>query len=233
MACTRPNQGRYIVTSLPAASRKAVHLACWASAGNGTAYPIACLTRTAVVFSPYFTGLAHVRAPTSHPYRPAHSLFAPIPATIGAPNPHSGSCSVGSRPTSRDFVPWRFSEACRPRAWRGSSCRRQRNLVWGVSCQGGAPRVLSIFLSLSFFVRPGQPVSSSRPYGLMTPAARRSGQGWRVSATEGSSLRAPSTTAQLARVGDDDVEGSPACGARLFMPTSLYAVGTETQTKMQ
>jgi hypothetical protein len=44
---------------------------------------------------------------------------------------------------------------------------------------------------------------------LMAPAARRSGQGWRVSATEGSSLRVPSTTAHLARVGDDEIEGSP------------------------
>jgi len=31
-----------------------------------------------------------------------------------------------------------------------------RFLVWGDFCQGGAPRVLSIFLSLSFFVRPGR-----------------------------------------------------------------------------
>ena len=46
--------------------------------------------------------------------------------------------------------------------------------------------------------------------GLLAGARRRrSGQGWRVSATEGSSLRAPSMTAHLARVGDDDIEGSP------------------------
>ena len=37
----------------------------------------------------------------------------------------------------------------------------------------------------------------------------------------------------LGSVEDDDVEGSPACGARLFVATSLYAVGTETQTMMQ
>src|SRR5262249_3996925 len=43
-------------------------------------------------------------------------------------------------------------------------------LVWGDFCQGGAPRVLSIFLSLSFFVRPGQPVSSSRPAPSNEPA---------------------------------------------------------------
>jgi hypothetical protein len=70
-------------------------------------------------------------------------------------NSHSRSCSVGC-PTSRDFVPWRFSDACCWCPWVPSSCRRPRNLVWGDFCQGGAPRVLSIFLSLSFFVRPGQ-----------------------------------------------------------------------------
>jgi len=28
--------------------------------------------------------------------------------------------------TSRDFVPWRFSDAARRRAWLGASCRRSR-----------------------------------------------------------------------------------------------------------
>jgi len=32
------------------------------------------------------------------------------------------------RSHSRDFVPWRFSDAWRHRVWIGSSCRRQRNL---------------------------------------------------------------------------------------------------------
>ena len=82
-------------------------------------------------------------------------------------------------------------------------------LVWGDFCQGGAPRVLSIFLSLSFFVRPGRARFFIPTRRLMAPAARRSGQGWRVSATEGLSLRAPSMTAHLARVGDEDIEGSP------------------------
>src|SRR4029077_9788117 len=31
-------------------------------------------------------------------------------------------------PTSRDFVPWRFSDAGRISAWRVTSCRRPRNL---------------------------------------------------------------------------------------------------------
>jgi hypothetical protein len=30
--------------------------------------------------------------------------------------------------TKRDFVPWRFSDACRPRAQMAPSCRRPRNL---------------------------------------------------------------------------------------------------------
>ena len=32
------------------------------------------------------------------------------------------------RPTNRDFVPWRFSDASRRRAWMGSQYRRPRNL---------------------------------------------------------------------------------------------------------
>jgi hypothetical protein len=43
MACARPNQDRYIVMSLPTASRKAIHLAYWSFAGDATAYPILCL----------------------------------------------------------------------------------------------------------------------------------------------------------------------------------------------
>jgi hypothetical protein len=38
-----------------------------------------------------------------------------------------------------------------------------RLLVWGVFCHGGAPRVLSIFLYLSFLVDLEQAVSSFRP----------------------------------------------------------------------
>src|SRR5262245_52668191 len=107
------------------------------------------------------------------------------------------------------------------------------NLVWGDFCQGGAPRVLSIFLSLSFFVRPGATRFFIPTHDRWWPAARRSGQGWRGSATEGSSLRAPSTTAHLARVGDDDIEGSSRGGARLFVPHPCMRRGTETQTMMQ
>jgi len=69
-------------------------------------------------------------------------------------------------------------------------------LVWGDFCQGGAPRVLSTFSSLCFFVRPGSPFLRPDPHVQRT-GARRSGQGWRVSATEGSSLTASSTAAHL------------------------------------
>src|SRR5438046_2071721 len=39
--------------------------------------------------------------------------------------PHAGH---SDRPCTRDFVPWRFSDACRPSAWTYSSSRRPRNL---------------------------------------------------------------------------------------------------------
>ena len=42
-------------------------------------------------------------------------------------NPHSSSLHRLC-PTSRDFVPWRFSDAGRISAWRVTSCRRPRNL---------------------------------------------------------------------------------------------------------
>jgi len=143
--------------------------------------------------------------------RPHHThtvLIHPPGSPSTRLNPHSPARNVGCT-TSHDFVPWRFSDACPKCVWMGRYPGVRETLYGAFLVKGVPPRVLSIFLSLSFFVRPGQPVSSSRPYGLMTPAARRSGQGWRVSATEGSSLRAPSMTAHLTRVGDDDIEGSP------------------------
>ena len=47
------------------------------------------------------------------------------------------------RSTSRDFVPWRFSDACRRRAWMGSSCRRPKTCTEADSC--GAADVRSSF----------------------------------------------------------------------------------------
>src|SRR5262249_31232737 len=56
------------------------------------------------------------RFPQNRPSLPSHSRLIP----------HSPlHCR---RSHSRDFVPWRFSDAWRHRVWIGSSCRRQRNL---------------------------------------------------------------------------------------------------------
>ena len=44
---------------------------------------------------------------------------------------------------------------------------------------------------------------------LMAPAARRSGQGWRVSATEGLVLEGSEHDGTLGSGRDDDIEGSP------------------------
>jgi site-specific recombinase XerD len=49
---------------------------------------------------------------------PQASPRGQIPIASAAPPP----------PTSRDFVPWRFSDAGRHSAWMASSCRRPRNL---------------------------------------------------------------------------------------------------------
>jgi hypothetical protein len=46
----------------------------------------------------------------------------------------------------------------------GRSARAGPHLLWGGFCQGGAPRVLSIFSSFSFFVRPGQPFLRPDPH---------------------------------------------------------------------
>ncbi len=40
-------------------------------------------------------------------------------------DPHSTRCTAGCH-TSRDFVPWRFSDAGRRSAWIASSCRRPK-----------------------------------------------------------------------------------------------------------
>src|SRR5262245_50071720 len=84
------------------------------------------------------------------------------------------------------------------------------------------------FLSLSFFVRPGSPfLHPDLP--VDDAGARRSRQGWRVSATgRHSSLTAPSTMAQLLWSGM-----MTSRGARVWCTkdraTSLYSVGAETR----
>ncbi|HEY2884527.1 MAG TPA: alcohol dehydrogenase catalytic domain-containing protein, partial [Rhizomicrobium sp.] len=51
-------------------------------------------------------------------HHPSHADCGPIPIEPAAP----------PLPTKRDFVPWRFSDACRRRTWMATSCRRPRNL---------------------------------------------------------------------------------------------------------
>ena len=63
--------------SLPTASRKAAHLACWSSAGNGTAHPIACPNQRTGRFSFYFE---------SPPAR-LRAHFDPIPYLAEPPTP--------------------------------------------------------------------------------------------------------------------------------------------------
>ena len=54
-------------------------------------------------------------------------VLAPRPPSRSPPtyDPHSTRCTAGCH-TSRDFVPWRFSDAGRRSAWIASSCRRPK-----------------------------------------------------------------------------------------------------------
>src|SRR5215475_3196972 len=91
-------------------------------------------------------------------------------------------------------------------------------LVWGGFCQGGAARVLSIFLCLSFFVRPGSPFFRPDPH-IRIAGPRRSGQGWaRVSAHRRLVVEGFEHDGTLERVGDDDVRGELRVGARSIVP---------------
>jgi hypothetical protein len=97
----------------------------------------------------------------------------------------------------------------------------------------GAARVLSIFSSLSFFVRRGSRFFVPTHADGKSPAPRRSGQGWRISATrKGLSLTDPSTTAHLYG-RDDEVEGEFARGARMFVSHPCIRRSHKTPTMMQ
>ena len=77
--------------------------------------------------STLFPALDHT-PPTLPPVGPANAPPNKSTIVTDAPralNPHRARCTV-ARSTSRDFVPWRFSDACRQRAWMGSSSRRPR-----------------------------------------------------------------------------------------------------------
>src|SRR5712675_64634 len=67
----------------------------------------------------------HCTLPGSPACAHAHRLMlAPRPPSRSPPtyDPHSTRCTAGCH-TSRDFVPWRFSDAGRRSAWIASSCR--------------------------------------------------------------------------------------------------------------
>src|SRR5262245_5815186 len=90
----------------------------------------------------------------------------------------------------------------------------------------GCPEGPIHFLVAQFLCSTWQPVSSSRPT-MDGAGARRSGQGWRVSATrKASSLTAPSTTAQLLWSGMTTSRGARVW-CTIVRATSLYAVGPE------
>jgi hypothetical protein len=74
------------VIALPPASRTAVHLRAGTKAGNRIADPIALLTHHNGRSFPFLEVRSPVRAPTSHHYRPAESLFASFPVGVDAPN---------------------------------------------------------------------------------------------------------------------------------------------------
>ena len=85
MACARPNQDRYIVMSLPTASRKAIHFASWSFAGHATAYPILCLNPHSRWFFPFLQSALH-SSPThikliSSPAQPLPPSLATVDAT--------------------------------------------------------------------------------------------------------------------------------------------------------
>src|SRR5215813_10940586 len=81
-------------------------------------------------------------------------------------------------------------------------------LVWGGFCQGGAARVLTIFLSVSFFVRPGNRFFIPT-YTSASPARAEAVKDGRVSAHRRLVLEGFEHDGTLERVGMTTFEGSP------------------------
>ena len=87
-----------------------------------------CLpTPTAAVLFASFQLLSPGFALPSPQYRPPNASRPRSTPQSTCLIPHSRSCTVGCH-TSRDFVPWRFSDASCRRAWIAFSSRRPRNL---------------------------------------------------------------------------------------------------------
>ena len=72
--------------SLPTASCKAIHLAYWSFAGNGTAYPIPCLNPYSGRFFAFRqSALAWPRTPIT-PISTSYILLSPLWVTVDATN---------------------------------------------------------------------------------------------------------------------------------------------------
>jgi hypothetical protein len=69
-------------------------------------------------------GVTRLKAPSTSLRAVASALIS-----IGVPIKPSQTPPHRSRPTSRDFVHWCFSNACRWRVWMGSSCRRPKSFT--------------------------------------------------------------------------------------------------------
>jgi ABC transporter substrate binding protein len=110
------------------------------------------------------------------------------------------------------------------------------NLVWGDFCQGGASRILSIFLYLSFFVRPDKtrffvPTHTS-PCRRAQERSRLGSAPSCADPTGGLGLDGSEHGGTLGRSRDDEVEGSP----RVVHEASCHILvfgGREAQTMMQ
>src|SRR5262249_30830249 len=94
-----PQSGSIHHDLVTTASRKTVHLACWSSAGNGTAYPIACP-------NPHCRQCFRLSSTCSRPASHAHHPHIARPKASRPPsappstplNLHSRSCTVGTLP---------------------------------------------------------------------------------------------------------------------------------------
>ena len=154
-----------------------------------------------------------------------------------------------SRPTAeRQAVPGpraaSFKSICKP-GWaisadlpieQGTKFVMIINLVWGDFCQGGASRILSIFLYLSFFVRPDKtrffvPTHTS-PCRRAQERSRLGSAPSCADPTGGLGLDGSEHGGTLGRSRDDEVEGSP----RVVHEASCHILvfgGREAQTMMQ
>src|ERR1700724_89212 len=87
----------------------------------------------------YASNLASVQIPRPRPVAPPPTPeFAPATKPPRPPLPRR--C-----PTSRDFVPWRFLDAGRHSAWKGSLCRRPK------TCTTTAIKKECFYLTIALF----------------------------------------------------------------------------------